>query len=592
MEEIDTLSILFNQEVEEAFEKQERDKKDFLKAGGISEVAARSVPKLDSANFRAACIKLAPTLKMLGIPSLREGQDRAVMSLLMRRDTIALLPTGHGKSLIYMVPTICHDWKCLIFSPLISLMQDQWESLCELNLAAAQISSGVTVGEQQMALRQWEAGDLQFLLVAPERMDNADFQRVMRLRKPNLIVTDEAHCISTWSQTFRKAYGEIGKFIHEMNPDAALALTATATVEVERDIRNSLGIKEANRIVYYPKRANLELSSRPYRDIFTVQNLINASEGSTIIYCGTRKNCEELYNTFGKEVEGGSLVYHGGMTTNERTTCQDEFMSNKVRVMFATNAFGMGVDKKDIRNVIHRDMPQSVEAYAQESGRAGRDGKPSKCILLFEERSLSTSKWMIEQEFPPRGVVERVYHYLVKTADPKTRILKLTTDQIADAIREDGRPVGSALAILDHAGVVVRGKDEEEKTAVKLVKTGHIVEEFDRIMQSIRKIGFETPRGHEFGMPLLIKETGFKATKLNAALKALDEAGYVAYAKPFKGKTTQIVGGIEKVDFQLLSNLHRDKLKKLGEMLDYYQTPDNKKHQFLLDYFVPSDKKQ
>lgn len=556
----------------------------------LTEVPARATPKLDSENFRRACSRLAPTLKMLKIAKLRPGQDRSVMSLMMKKDTISLLPTGHGKSLIYIVPTLCQNWRCLIFSPLISLMQDQWESLCKMNLPAAQISSGLSPAERQMALRQWEAGDLQFLLVAPERMNADEFMAVMRKRPPNLVTIDESHVCSQWSQTFRPAYARIGEFIKEMNPDAVLALTATATEEVEQDIRKSFGIKDAQRVCYYPKRLNLKLSSRPYRDAFTVSGLLSALPGPAIVYCGTRRNCEDLYAQIGPDIEGGCLVYHGGMTTDERTTNQELFMSNKIRVMFATNAFGMGVNKADIRTVIHRDTPQSVESYAQESGRAGRDGLDSQCVLLFEERSLETSMWMIEQEFPPQNLVERVFHHISKLADPKTHTLKLTAEEIASRLQLKPRPVGSALAILDSFGAVSRGKDEEEKSAAKLIKAGHMDEKLNQIMVSIRKIGFQSTRGFEFNMSLLIKETGMKATKLTADLKALDEAGYLIYEKPFKGKTTKIVAGIYKVDFPLLERRRKDKLYKLGQMREYYFEPDEDKHDFLVDYFVPSDK--
>ena len=336
---------------------------------------------------------LPTVLNELGYDDLKEGQDSAVMNLMMKRDTICVMPTGFGKSAIYIVPTRAVGWKCLIFSPLVSLMKDQVESLWAKKYSAGQISSGQSNSENNQTIMDWENGELQFLLVAPERLQNDRFVKLMTDNKPDMIVVDEAHCISQWAHSFRPDYLKIGDFVKALRPDVVLALTATLTNDMETDVRDALTITEASKIVFYPKRENLVFKHKQY-SLDLLRYTLNDLEGSTIVYCSTKKRTHELYDTLKGNIEGDCLVYNGGMTADERTTNQNLFMSNSVKVMFATNAFGMGVDKPDIRSVIHVDIPGSIEQYVQEVGRAGRDGKISNCIYMEDDRSINTQLWL------------------------------------------------------------------------------------------------------------------------------------------------------------------------------------------------------
>ena len=207
--------------------------------------------------YTEALEKLPVVIEELGFEELKKGQDEAIHNLLMGRDTICFLPTGGGKSAIYQIPTRCRDWKTLIFCPLISLMQDQVESLWKAGYRANQITSGQSSSENDNAMCEWERGDLDFLLIAPERLGNERFQQIVSRVRPNLVVVDEAHCISQWVDSFRPDYQRIGDFVEEHCPDAILALTATATDDVEKDIRNQLGIPKADRVIFYPSRDNL-----------------------------------------------------------------------------------------------------------------------------------------------------------------------------------------------------------------------------------------------------------------------------------------------------------------------------------------------
>ncbi len=562
-------------------------------AESVPEVGSpRPAQLLDPASFNRAWSQLAGALKRLNYQALRPGQDKAVHNLLRKKDTIALLPTSMGKSAIYIIPTLCHNWKCVIFSPLVSLMQDQLEGLQRYDLPAAQISSGQGLAENQMALRMWESGDLQFLLVAPERQNAEEFMRVMRLRPPNLVAVDEAHSVSQWGHNFRPAYSRVGGFIAALNPDTVLCLTATATEDVEEDIRQILGIPHAHRVIYYPKRDNLLFSSRDYTDAYAIRNFIRDHPGPTIVYCGTQRHCEELYARIGPDIEGGALVYHGGMDSNSRTSNQELFMSNHIRVMFCTNAFGMGVNKPDIRNVLHRDMPPSVEAYTQESGRGGRDGQPCQCVLFVDPQSIITSRWMIDQEFPGRQVVERVFHYLEKVKD-KQGVISMTVEKIAEAMHMDSRPVGSALATLEVAKVVARFKEAESDAMVKLVREEHEDPALQLYLDTVRKIGYPVagvPGAFELKLSVFVAQTKLKITKVKETFKLLEKNGYLQFTPPFAGKTTKVIGTIDQVDFDKLAARYRDKLRKLDEMQDYADTEDQLKADFLQDYFTPTKK--
>lgn len=547
---------------------------------------ARSVQAFNPERYRAGLAKLFITLKKLGFSELRAGQDKAVFNLLRGKDTICFLPTGFGKSLLYILPTLCLDYRCLIFSPLVSLMKDQVESLWRMDLKAAQVSGSQTKAENDMALRAWECGELQFLLVAPERMASQDFMEAMNRQKPNLVTVDESHCLSAWGNSFRPAYTQIGTFLDTFNPELVLALTATATSAVESDIRRVLRIQEAHKIVHYPARKNLILSSRPLTSTEDIAALIRVMKGPTIVYCPTKKQCEELYYRFNNSIEGGALVYHGGLEDGVRATNQELFMANEIRVMFATNAFGMGVNKPDIRGIIHCGFPKSIEALSQESGRAGRDGLESRCVLFYDKPSYDTQMYLIDMNYPNQNLIEHVMEYIDNKAD-KDGMVSQTGVEIAAAIGENRRvgQVASALSILARYGAVERSKDEDHISRVKMLKINE-----DPAMRSyidlIASIGVQAADGYyEFGMPMFVQQSKLKDRKAKDMLTMLDRNGYILYSKPFMGKTTRIMKGVEVVDFKGLKERKIEEVKKLDALQDYVETADEQKHGFLLNYF-------
>lgn len=528
---------------------------------------------------------LPAVLKQLGFAAMRPGQDGAVLSLLSGKDTLCILPTGTGKSAVYIIPTLCRQWKTLIFSPLVALMQDQVESLWKLGLSAGQLSSGQTMGENMSTISQWEAGELQFLLVAPERMNNDRFMTAIQKMKPDMIVVDEAHTAPGWAAGFRPEYAKIGPFIDDIKPLVVLALTATAPPDIEQGIRNVLGMQEAAKVIFYPKRENLHMSSQLYQSDIQLLRLINSIEGSTIVYCATVKRTEELYSSLQAHVKGGALIYNGQLTPDQKVSNQNAFMRNEARVMFATNAFGLGVNKPDIRGIIHRDTPASIDSLAQEMGRAGRDGKDSKCILLVDAQSISTQKWFIQNEHPSKQAIESVF-YLMKQSAGAGGVCKITGENMAKQAGIHPAAIGGVIDKLVVNGVIEREKEVAPVGALRFLRPNPDDPDFTLLRQAVETIGFKNPQGfYEFSLDTLYTQLNSKPMKVKNWLKELDGHGFIQYVPPYRGKTTRIVGDVSKINYDAIAKHYRQCLAKLDRVLQFHDTPDDEKQDFLQKYF-------
>ena len=334
-----------------------------------------------------------------GYDSFRKGQGEIIDTILSGRDALAIMPTGAGKSLCYQVPALLLPGITLVVSPLISLMQDQVKSLNEAGIHAAYINSSLTEGQINKALSFAARGVYKIIYVAPERLETASFLSFALHTPISMVTVDEAHCISQWGQDFRPSYLKIIDFVEQLpgNPIIS-AFTATATEVVKNDIARILKLKNPNIVVTGFDRENLyyqvEHLTGKQKDIF-IQNYIETHPNeSGIIYCATRKNVDTLYEKLLKQ--GVSVTrYHAGMSNDIRKKSQDDFIYDRAQVVIATNAFGMGIDKSNVRFVIHYNMPQSMENYYQEAGRAGRDGEPAKCILLFSTQDVMISKLLL-----------------------------------------------------------------------------------------------------------------------------------------------------------------------------------------------------
>ena len=403
--------------------------------------------------------------KLFGFSEFRAGQREVMETVLEGHNVLVVMPTGSGKSLCFQLPACLGRGITLVISPLIALMKDQVDALQGFGLPATFINSSLSWSEQKRRLVDVESGRYKMLYVAPERFKSGAFLDTIAKVDVGMMAIDEAHCISQWGHDFRPDYLELARVRHELGDPPTMALTATATSFVQRDILTQLDMPQAQVRVSGFERPNLFFEIFHARSREDKRNrmlaLLDHVDGeSAVIYCATRRQCEEVHRELQlKRITAG--IYHGGMTDGQREASQDAWMSGDVPVLVATNAFGMGVDKPDVRAIVHYNMPGSMEAYYQEAGRAGRDGHPSHCLLLFNYADKRIHEFFSEQSYPERGVVERVWSYLTGLGGAGSTHA-LGTDQIARALSTRGNrvhPMGidSALRLLQRAAHIDMG---------------------------------------------------------------------------------------------------------------------------------------
>lgn len=341
--------------------------------------------------------------RYFGYDSFRPGQQGIVEALLAGRDVLGVMPTGAGKSVCYQIPAALSPGATLVISPLISLMRDQVDALNDLGLPAAFINTTQTPDEQAMVFAQAAAGQIKLLYVAPERLETGRFRDFAARTPISLIAVDEAHCVSQWGQDFRSSYLGIGDFIAGLPQRPPVgAFTATATERVRRDIVGLLGLRNPAVTVTGFDRPNLYFDvvklETKYKAAWVARYVADHPDESGIVYCATRKTTEALTDTL-NQMGHPAVAYHGGMSPDAREAAQRDFITDKVPVVVATNAFGMGIDKSNVRYVIHHNLPESIEAYYQEAGRAGRDGEPSRCTLLWNESDIVTRRRLLDNDY-------------------------------------------------------------------------------------------------------------------------------------------------------------------------------------------------
>jgi ATP-dependent DNA helicase RecQ len=342
--------------------------------------------------------------RAFGFPGLRPGQRPVLEDVLAGTPTIAVMPTGSGKSLLYQLPAVMLDGLTVVVSPLISLMKDQVDALNERGIRAGLINSSQTLEEQRSVEQAARSGSLALLYVAPERFQNAWFRSWITELKVALVAVDEAHCISRWGHDFRPDYRLLGDAIPALRPGALLACTATATPDVQADIAQALGWPSPAVHVSGFLRDNLHLEVRfcgsdraKHAQLLKIVQQPPATDGAVIVYASTRKRVEAVSELLATSLGEPVAAYHGGMEAEDRTAAQDLFMQGGARIAVATNAFGMGVDRGDVRSVIHVEMPRTIEGYYQEVGRAGRDGAPARCVMLYNPNDSRVHEFLIER---------------------------------------------------------------------------------------------------------------------------------------------------------------------------------------------------
>jgi ATP-dependent DNA helicase RecQ len=403
--------------------------------------------------------------KTFGHESFRVNQEAVCRAATDGRDVLLVMPTGAGKSLCYQLPAIARGGTALVISPLIALMDDQANKLTAAGLRVARIHSGLSRDEARQACRDYLDGALQFLFIAPERMRVPNFPQMLARRKPSLIAIDEAHCISAWGHDFRPDYRTLGDFLPALRPAPVIALTATATPTVQRDIITQLQLTQPELFIHGFRRHNLAIEvvelSKPRRNEFTANLLKEKSNRPAIVYAPSRKSAEELAGILG----GSAAAYHAGLDPGTRERVQRNFLTGKLEVVVATIAFGMGIDKADVRTVVHTALPGSVEQYYQEIGRAGRDGQPSRTVLLHSFADRKMHDFFLERDYPAITELTRVAALLTndyQMPDLLRQRLKMDAETFDKAVE---KLIAQGAAAIDMAGNVRATEDAPTRSA-------------------------------------------------------------------------------------------------------------------------------
>jgi ATP-dependent DNA helicase RecQ len=414
-------------------------------------------------------------LAHFGYPAFRPGQESAVESVLAGNDTLVVLPTGGGKSLCYQVPALILPKLTVVISPLISLMKDQVDALEARGLPATFVNSTLTGSQISDRISRAIRGDIKLLYVAPERFDAGVTAERLRDAGVSLLAVDEAHCISEWGHDFRPSYLRISQVREKLGNPPTIALTATATPHVRTDIIAQLKLESPKTIITGFDRKNLSYHVLPTRNEQekddALVHLLKTNEGLAVVYASTRKAVERITGVLDR-ARIPAAAYHAGLDDERRHEVQDAFMTEKVRAIVATNAFGMGIDKPNVRIVVHYAMPGTLEAYYQEAGRAGRDGKPGNCYLLHSFPDRFTHEFFIKGNYPEQALVEEVYALLQRNADESGGV-DLSPEDIANRIKTkaSGRDIESVLRVLNKAGAYSASRDGSGRVIVRLLAT-------------------------------------------------------------------------------------------------------------------------
>ena len=538
-----------------------------------------------------------------GHAAFRDGQEAAVRSVLAGRNLLVVMPTGSGKSLLYQLPALATQGLTLVVSPLIALMKDQVDELTRRGIPATFINSSLSLQEQQERIGRCLRGEVQLLYVAPERFQSAAFLDMLRRVRTVRLAVDEAHCISQWGHDFRPDYRRLRKFRADMGDPPVTALTATATPRVQTDIVECLGL-QAHEVDIHVRgfdRPNFSLSvvyaRREEAKTDFLRDFLRTERGAGIIYAGTRRAAEAVADAIA-DVEPSCIVYHAGLEPEERTRAQEAFLTGKARVAVATVAFGMGIDKADIRFVHHYHFPGSVEEYYQEIGRAGRDGLPARCVLLYSASDRYLREFFIDLSYPTREQVEAVYDALWEIEENP---LAMTYAQIADLCSDDGDKlkegqVASAIRLLDGAGVT-RAMAGDATAAITLAKPGAEVlpkihgDVQRRVFEALASsLDLETPGRYAINLGQVARVANLAIDQVRRAMTALADARHLDYEPPFRGR------GIEKlvhppppfeklaIDWKHQDFLRGLEVEKLDAMEDYIHTGGCRRA-FILRYF-------
>ncbi len=540
-----------------------------------------------------------------GLERFRPGQREVIERVLSGRDALCVMPTGGGKSLCYQLPAVLAGGVTLVVSPLIALMKDQVDALNQRGVPATLLNSTLDQAEQFQRMAEIEAGLHSLVYVAPERFRSGRFLALMARIRPVLLAVDEAHCISQWGHDFRPDYARLGEARRRIGSPPCVALTATATDNVRRDIAEQLELRDPGLFITGFDRPNLRYAvtkaGRDEAKLSALSRTLERNPGPAIIYASSRARCETIAEYVAKELRREVVVYHAGLDRDARHQAQEAFMSGEADVVVATNAFGMGVDKPDIRSVVHFNMPGTLEAYYQEAGRAGRDGGLSVCELLYSVGDRRLQELFIDNEYPPVAAVHEVYEFLRRRDDDP---IEMTHADIREESRVDlnESAIGAALKILSDAGAIEKFSPRENMAIVRFNVEADELEKglVDRISAQapVRRavlMGLEAMARGRAGEPCyfrpdeLATSLGLDRPALNRAIKAITAELPIDYVPPFRGTAIRVFDRSKRarelqIDFSTLEKRKRREYQKLDRMTQYASSPICRRS-LILSYF-------
>ena len=528
-------------------------------------------------------------LQRFGLKSFRPGQRAVIDAVLAGDDCLCIMPTGGGKSLCYQLPSVARAGTTLVVSPLIALMKDQVDALLQLGISSAFVNSALSGSEQEERLFRFAAGDYDMLYVAPERFRSPRFREAVEKANVQLLAIDEAHCISEWGHDFRHDYARLGEFRQQLGRPQTIALTATATTDVREDVLSQLQLNEPKVFVAGFARDNLHYQVETQRSKQaknqSLLDFLKKTPGCGIIYASTRSACEEVRDLLLNETTRTVIAYHGGLMPDERRHLQEAFMKGEAEIVVATNAFGMGIDKADVRFVVHFNIPGSLEAYYQEAGRAGRDGNPSVCHLLYSQSDRFIQEFFIDSAHPPKESIQKVYQYLCRHPDDPIELTQQDLkEQIGLSIGADG--VGTCERLLEKAGVLERLDSNRNLAAIRVDADAPNLAELLPVQAKVqrrvaRAVGnivgarrFERFYFHPKDVSTL---SGEDLTAVTRALRELSRHDWFDYVPPFRGRAVHMLRRDVpfdhlEIDFTRLEERRQSNLAKLDRVIRFATT--------------------